>query len=193
MTSQERLLRTIHHQNAAIMYALTTIALVALVVIAAASDIRTRRIPNVLTVCAFLVALALRSFLGAGTLLDGLQGAGLALVLVLPLFALGAVGGGDVKLLIAVGAFIGPSGLLITLLATAIAGGVLAIAEGIRGGTIIPLLLNTGNLAKYCFTFGRSGSRPTLATQGSISVPYGVAIAVGSLAAWFLPLTEWVR
>jgi prepilin peptidase CpaA len=175
------------------MYAFSTTLLLVLVVLAAVSDIRTRRIPNVLTVCALFVALALRSFLGGGALVDGLQGAGLAMLLMLPLFALGGVGGGDLKLLVAVGAFLGPRDLLVALLVTAVAGGVLALGETIRRGVVLPSLLNTAGLARYFFTFGHSGSRPTLAAEGSVSVPYGIAIAIGSLTAWFLPLAEWVR
>jgi prepilin peptidase CpaA len=175
------------------MYVLSTSALVALVTLAAALDTRTRRIPNVLTVSALFVALALRSFLGGGALLDGVQGAGLAMLLVLPLFALGGLGGGDLKLLVAVGAFLGPRDLMVALLVTAVAGGVLALVETIRRGVVLPMLLDTAGFARYCFTFGHSGSRPTLGAEGSVSVPYGIAIAIGSLTAWFLPLAEWVR
>ena len=149
-------------------------------------DVRTRRIPNWLTASSFLVALAMRSFLGFDAVLDGLQGAGLALLLMLPLFALGAFGGGDVKLLVAVGAFMGPRDLLVALAATAVAGAVLAVAESARRGILLPLLLNTGRLAKYYLTLGRSGTRPELTTQGAVTIPYGVAIALGSSAVWFL-------
>ena len=175
------------------MYTFTTTLFVLLVALATVSDIRTRRIPNALTVSALLVALALRSFLGAGALVDGLQGAGLAMLLVLPIFALGGLGGGDLKLLVAVGAFLGPQDLIIALLATAVAGGVLALTEAIRKGVVLPILRDTANFAKYCVTLGYSGSRLTLGVSGSVSVPYAIAIGIGSLAAWFLPVAEWIR
>ena len=75
---------------------------------AAWTDYRSRRIPNVLTVTGLAAALVLRAVVGPGAILDGLVGALLAFVLTLPLIVLGVMGGGDAKLLIAIGAFMGP-------------------------------------------------------------------------------------
>lgn len=162
------------------------VTLFAVVLAGVWTDIRSRRIPNGLTVVALLTALALRALVGAAALLDGVFGAGLALVLLLPLFALGGVGGGDAKLLVAVGAFLGPMAFLVALLATAIAGGLMSLAWAIRRGVILPALLNTRGLLKYVFTGGRRGERTTLATPGAVSIPYGVAIAAGAMfAVWF--------
>jgi prepilin peptidase CpaA len=163
------------------------VAAVATVVLAAALvDVRTRRIPNVLTATALLVALVLRAFLGGPALLDGVLGAGAAFVVLLPLFAMGGVGGGDAKLLIAVGAFLGLKVFFIALLATAVVGGIMAILYSIRRGVILPLLLNTGGLMKFMLTFGRAGERPTRESTAVLSVPYGVAIAAGTLfALWY--------
>jgi prepilin peptidase CpaA len=162
------------------------IVLVAVLVLATWSDVRTRRIPNALTLSAFLFALVLRSVAGLDALADGLLGAGLALVFLLPLFALGGVGGGDAKLLTAVGAFLGVHGLVVALLATAIAGGVMALVFAIRRGVILPVLLNTGGLMKYVFTLGRAGERVQLQVPGTLSVPYGAAIAAGAcFALWY--------
>jgi prepilin peptidase CpaA len=161
-------------------------ALVVIMVLGMWLDVRTRRIPNGLTATAVMVALALRAVLGAGPLIDGVFGAGLALALLLPLFALGGVGGGDAKLLVAVGAFLGPKGFLVALLATAIAGGLLSTAYAARRGVILPVLLNTRELLRYVFTGGRSGERTTLEAPGTLSVPYGIAIAAGALfALWY--------
>lgn len=161
-------------------------ALVVIMVLGVWVDVRTRRIPNGLTATAVVMALALRAVLGAGPLIDGLLGAGLALVLLVPLFALGGVGGGDAKLLVAVGAFLGPHGFLIALLATAIAGGLLSAAYAAQRGVILPVLLNTKELLRYVFTAGRSGERTTLQAPGTLSIPYGIAIAVGALfALWY--------
>ncbi|HSK18061.1 MAG TPA: prepilin peptidase [Longimicrobiales bacterium] len=163
-----------------------SLTLLAVVLAAMWTDVRFRRIPNGLTVTALVAALVLRLILGATALLDGMLGAGLALVLVMPLFALGGVGGGDAKLLVAVGAFLGPKGFLVALLATAIAGGVMSLAWTARRGVILPALLNTRGLLKYVITAGRRGERTTLAMPGAVSIPYGVAIAAGAIfALWF--------
>lgn len=160
--------------------------LVVLLVAAAAWDLRTRRIPNVLTVSGLLIALALRSSFGLGAVMDGVQSAGIALLVVLPFFMLGALGGGDLKLLVAVGAFMEPMQFVLALLATAIVGGVLAVGESIRRGAMGSLLFNTAGLASHIITGGRLGHRSAIGASGAVTVPYGLAIAVGSLAVWFL-------
>jgi prepilin peptidase CpaA len=119
-------------------------------------------------------------------LATGLLGICLALTVLLPLFAMGGVGGGDVKMLAAVGAFLGPQQLLVALLATALAGGAMAVVYASMRGVILPALLNTRGLLTYVLTGGRSGERTTLQTEGAVSVPYGVAIAAGTLfALWY--------
>jgi prepilin peptidase CpaA len=169
-----------------LMGTLGSMVLVVVLAVATWSDVRTRRIPNVLTLSAFVFALVVRSVAGLDVLADGLLGAGLALCLLLPLFAMGGVGGGDAKLLTAVGAFLGVHGLLVALLATAIAGGVLALVFAVRRGVILPVLLNTGGLMKYVFTLGRAGERVQLQVPGTLSVPYGAAIAAGAcFALWY--------
>jgi prepilin peptidase CpaA len=158
-------------------------ALLTALTVGAVSDLRTRRIPNIVAIGALLAALVLRTFLGGSALLGGLAGAGVVLMLVLPLFALRGIGGGDAKLLIAVGAFTGTALLLPVLLATAVIGGLMSIAASARGGVLIPVLLNTRALLGNVVTLGRRGARTTLDTPGTVSVPYGVAIALGTLIA----------
>jgi prepilin peptidase CpaA len=160
--------------------------LVMVVAVAVWTDVRKRRIPNALTATALILALGLRAALGSGALLDGFLGAGLALVVLLPLFAMGGVGGGDAKLLIAVGAFLGPQQLFVALLATAVAGGVIAVAYAIRRGVVLPLILNTGGLVKYVVTLGHGGERTTRTSAGAVNIPYAVAIAAGTLfSIWY--------
>ncbi|HSJ24326.1 MAG TPA: prepilin peptidase [Longimicrobiales bacterium] len=163
-----------------------TVLLVLTVAVAAVMDVRTRRIPNVLTLSALGVALALRALLGWPALGAGLLGAGVALALLLPLFAMGGVGGGDAKLLVAVGGFLGLGGFITAVLATAVFGGVMAVAYATRRGVILPLLLNTGGLFKYVVTAGHGGERRTKESPGAVTLPYGVAIAAGTLfAIWY--------
>jgi prepilin peptidase CpaA len=157
--------------------------LVALVVVSAWTDLRTRRIPNAVTLGGVLAALSLRAFLGTGELLHGLIGIVLALVLLIPLFTMGGVGGGDAKLLIAVSAFLGANSFIVAFIATAIAGGAMALTYSIKRGVILPALLNTRGLLTWVVTGGRRGERTTLQMEGAVSVPYGVAIAAGTIFA----------
>jgi prepilin peptidase CpaA len=165
--------------------ALTT-ALVGLVLAAAVLDYRTRRIPNALVLAGLCVALVLRALQGGDAITAGLIGAAIGLGIGYGLFTLGVFGGGDGKLLMAVGAcFGGPDRMLGALLAIAVAGGGLGILWAVRQGVVLPVLLNTGRTLKYLLTFGRAGTLRTERSPGAISVPYGIAIAAGSLIWWF--------
>ena len=163
-----------------------TVAFFSLLGLAAWRDVRTRRIPNVLTVSGVMIALALRSFVGSAAVIDGLQGIGVALLLVIPLMALGGFGGGDAKLLLAVGAFMGPQSFLIALSLTALIGCVMALWEAWRSGRLYELTANTASLGLHLVTFGRRGRRRTLATEQATALPYGVAIAMGSALGWVI-------
>ena len=167
------------------MTTLVTVALVALLVLACWFDVRERRIPNVLTFAGAAAALLLRLALGWGSALEGAAGAGLAVVLALAPFALGFLGGGDVKLLGAVGAFMGTDRLLGALLLVAVMGGIIALLEAVRRRALRQALVNTYGFAKHWVLLGRTGVTARLESPESMSVPYGVAIAVGSLLWWF--------
>jgi len=145
-------------------------------------DLRERRIPNALTVGGLCAALVLRLVIDPATAVDGLQGAGLGLAVALPLFALGAFGAGDGKLVVATGAFLGWEGLPMALLITGAVGGLLSLAYAVRRGVIIPVLYQTRDVALYCATLGRAGERRTLSGSSATTVPYGVAIAIGAAA-----------
>jgi prepilin peptidase CpaA len=96
--------------------------------VGAAVDLKSRRVPNVLTGSLALTGLALALFhvtsIGiASALLGGLCG----LLLLLPGHVIGATGAGDVKLFAAFGTLLGPAGVLSAFIYTAIAGGMLAL------------------------------------------------------------------
>jgi prepilin peptidase CpaA len=162
-----------------------SVALSALMLAAAVCDVRTRRIPNVLTILGFAVAIGLRATAGPGAGIDGVVGAILAFVLCLPFFVLGVLGGGDAKLLMALGSFTGPRDLLMAMLVIASLGGILGAIDALRKGILLPVLYNCVNIVKHWATLGRRGTNRSLATAGALAIPYGVAIAVGSLVWWF--------
>ena len=88
-----------------------SVLLVLVLLVASWTDVRSRRIPNWLTVGGLIAGLAVRAWMGPGSVVTGVLGVALAAVLALPFFAAGALGGGDAKLLMAVGAFMGPADL----------------------------------------------------------------------------------
>ena len=165
---------------------LSAVGLVLTVAFGAAFDVGTRRIPNFITIGGLAVALVLRlSIGGVETLLSGLLGALLAFLFSFPLFMLKGMGGGDVKLLTAVGAFLGPFGTFVALLATALVGGVLAIAVSLQrrrlGSSLAGTFLVMRGLALKAISGGEVDAVPTLEAQDAVTVPYGVAIAVGAV------------
>lgn len=155
-------------------------------VLALVFDVRERRIPNWLVAAGLLAGLGLRAVQGMAPLGMGVAGAALALVLTFPLFLLRAMGGGDVKLFAVVGGFLGPLTFLYALVASALIGGVIGVASGLKNGVLVTALLRTRDLASRAATLGRKGERMTIDSPGAITVPYGAAIAIGSLAVWFL-------
>jgi prepilin peptidase CpaA len=150
---------------------------------AAAIDLRTGRIPNGLT-----FGLAAAGLLMAGTGANGISlGAALAglfvgALLMLPGHVLGATGAGDVKLLAAVGAIVGPAQIVNAFLLTALAGGLMAVAIAHRRGRLAATLSGTGRLVKA----PAETRRAVLAPGAGNRFCYGPAIAAGSVLAALL-------
>jgi prepilin peptidase CpaA len=163
----------------------TTAAFVVLMVLAGLLDLTSRRIPNALTVTAVAVGLVLRVPLGYLAVADGLLGAGLALVLTTPFFLVGALGGGDVKLLAAVGAFMGWRQLVGACLIIGLLGGVIALLDAIRRGILPSVLASTLHLILRWIWPVRSQESTSAMPTTPMTLPYGVAISVGALAWWF--------
>jgi prepilin peptidase CpaA len=163
----------------------TSGAFVAILLLAAGLDVRSGRIPNPLTLGGLMLGLLLRALGGVDALAHGLLGAGLALLLALPFFAVRALGGGDVKLLVVVGAFLGEGRLVGALLLIAILGGLIAVVEAVRRGVIVPVVLNSMDMMKRWATLGHKGTQRSLSSPGAVSIPYGVAIALGAIGWWF--------
>lgn len=165
---------------------LALVGLAVLVLLAVVWDVRERRIPNALTVTGLVLAIVLRSLEGPDALLQALAGMGVALAISLPLVFLGGLGGGDAKLLAAVGAFLGPGQLLIALAITALAGGIIAIVLAIHRGALYESLVGAGALVMNLFGGGVQRPRRTIRSPGALTIPYAVPIAIGVLTVWLL-------
>jgi prepilin peptidase CpaA len=159
------------------------VALAAGALTATIVDIRSRRIPNVLT--------ATMAGVGVGLAATGMSGISLAasigglvvgLALMLPGHALGATGAGDVKFMAAIGALVGFRLVVTAFLFTAIAGGILAVAVAMRRRRLSVTLAGTGRL------MGAPGdARREIRSAAPVSrFAYGPAIAIGSVLAALL-------
>lgn len=165
--------------------AAATVILVIFVCTAACWDASTNRIPNSITVTGLAAAFILRAPLGVESLLQGVGGFGLALVVSVTLFALRAIGGGDAKLLAAVGAFMGFSQIMGALGLIAVLGAAYAVLSIAARGLLPLLALNTLDLVKSWVSLGRAGERRKLETSAALTIPYGIPIAMGTLIWWF--------
>jgi prepilin peptidase CpaA len=164
---------------------LTLVHAAALVFAGAAcvTDLRDGRIPNLLTFGAIGVAFVVHAMLPQG---DGLAHVGLGmlagLAVFFPFFALGGMGAGDVKLMAAIGAWLGPMLAIMTALYGAVAGGVLAVALALSKGYLRTALRN---LWKLLMHFRVSGFKPspelTLEHNQGPRLAYAVPIFIGLL------------
>lgn len=115
------------------MHAVIALSALVLVGIAAVLDHRSQRIPNWLSYGGLMLALCLLGFSdGTKGLQFALSGAAVGGGILLPLWLLGGLAAGDVKLMTAVGAFLGPAAAVFATAATLIAGGLLGAAWLIR-------------------------------------------------------------
>ena len=170
---------------------LPMLPLLALLTWAAVQDLRTRRIRNWLTLSLAWsgligsVALAGRGLTVSPT--ESLSGilAGFALPFVL--FALGALGGGDVKLLAGVGAWVGPVNVLLVFVVAALVGLVIVVAQSVAQGRLVTLFRNSAVLLINLWHWSDLGSAHVAETgRGSRSVDRPLPYAVPVLAATVL-------
>ena len=156
-------------------------------------DFRTRKIPNWVTVPSFLLGIGLHvaasGWLGAKT---SLEGAGLALGLLLPFVLLRGLGAGDWKLMGAVGAFLGPLMFLFVLFGSLVISGLMAVVAIYRTRKVGETLRNVWILVRGFFSFGlRANPKISLDNPALLKVPFGVAVAISTLgcfcaARWML-------
>jgi len=159
-----------------------------LAVAAASTDIATRRIPN------RLVALGLAGALVAQCLLHGvlagalgwLAGAATGFCLLLPFYLLRGMAAGDVKLMLAIGAWVGAHMTFYIVLATFVAGGIGAIVFTLLRGRMRQMWANVRALIARRSQGTRADAADGPAEFASVgTLPYGVAIAAGTLGMLF--------
>ncbi len=158
----------------------------AVLVEAAVIDGRQLRVPNWLTFHFVVGGLVYACWTGGcEALLVSLAGTGVGLLSLLPLYAIGGMGAGDVKLMAGVGAWVGPWLALGAFVASALAGGLVALVMIAASGDIIRhwvMFQTIGHeiisIRNPCELAERAGQRK----KNMMLLPYAIPIAVGSIA-----------
>ena len=170
------------------LFTLKTAVVVGVGLAACITDLRSRRIPNVLTFGAAAAAVIY------GAVTGGWSGVGSALLgwvigaaaFIVP-FALGGLGAGDVKLLAALGAWLGPLGAFWVALYTGVAGGVMAIVVAIATGYLRRALSNLSLLLMHWRVWGlRPLSEVSLESSDGPRLAYALPIFVGLVTTLWL-------
>lgn len=160
--------------------------ILALVAVATFTDLRSRRIPNWLVLPFLALGIVVSTWLhGWSGLAQALAGMVLGGLLFGILAVLGGMGGGDVKLCAAVGAWIWWHQMLLALVLTGLVGGVMALCWAAAGGFLGELFRGTASLV---VDFGKRGMRPdpemNLENPRARKMPYAPAIAIGTLLSF---------
>ena len=161
------------------------ILLLLVVMGAGISDLRSRRIPNWLVGLGLLAGIGLNSFLyGTAGLWVALKGAGLALAIYFPLYALRAMGAGDAKLMAAVGSIVGPGNWLAIFFCSAILGGMIGlvlVATRKRFGRTFENIMFILREIAYLRAphIGREELR--VGHESAVSMPHGAVITLASM------------
>ncbi len=162
-----------------------SIGVIVVVVAAAVIDVRTKKIPNWLTLPSCVIGVCLNTFQeGLRGLEVSLLGFALGFSLLFFVYLLGGMGAGDVKLLSAVGAFLGPRLVFYAFVWMALSGGLMAVALIVSKRAVVKTSQNLKFLMSGWLT-GSSGrdSHLTIQNQSLHKLTYGVAIAAGTVMA----------
>lgn len=160
-------------------------------------DFVQHRISNLSTVGGLAIALSMR-FAGQGWdgLLDGLAGFAAAFCIYLPLYAAGWMGGGDVKLMAAVGGFLGWPTTLLAVIFSTFVGVAVALLIIAAGGGMGEYLSRYGQMFKLLFFTGQfKYVGPPPGSVATTRFPYAFTIALGTLATlwWAGRLAPFLR
>jgi len=157
--------------------------LVPLAVVVIYHDVRYRRIPNVVVLAALIAGLTINiSYGGWRGALSSLGGIGVAFIPMFLMHVFGAMGAGDVKLFAAIGAVVGLPLVPMTFVVVVLLGGLLAVYSMIRSRTVFSTM--HGVLRMFVGILpGWEMPRFSLPADRRHTIPYGVAIMIGSVVA----------
>jgi prepilin peptidase CpaA len=161
---------------------------VSICLVACVFDVRTRRIPNWLTLSGAVAGLLYHlATSGLGGLQTAAAGWVLGLLLLLPYFALGGMGGGDVKLMAALGAWLGPWETFWLAMYAGICGGVLGLIVAFTHGYVTRAVANVKHMLGYWATVGlQPVPGMTLETSSSPRLAFAIPILAGTMVTLWL-------
>ena len=154
------------------------LAALAVAIIAAIADLRSRRVPNWLTLSALILGFVWH--IAHGTWREAAWGALLGAVIYLPMWLAGGRGGGDVKLMAALGAWLGPSSWIQLFVLTALIGGIWALILVIAKRRLLSTLKNIGGILRSLVTGRRPAHR--LGNETALAIPHAAIVALAMLA-----------
>jgi prepilin peptidase CpaA len=161
--------------------------LASVLLVAGLTDLRSCKIPNWLTISAMAGGLFSHSLLnGLSGLMFSAKGLGLGLAMFLILYVVGGMGAGDVKLLAAVGSFIGAEGVLSAGIVAMLLGGLYAIAMMVSLWGMRASLEHIATIFKTCVLTGTTFG--TLASpKAQPQLRYALVIGLGTL------MSQWMQ
>jgi len=164
-------------------------ATAAFVALCIAGDVRARRIPNLLSGLGMATGIALNVvYFGANGFLASVGGLVFSVSLLLAPFAMGGLGGGDVKMMGAIGALLGPRVTPVALLLGLAFGGLVMVIHLARLGRLRQTMTKLATMASACVV-GRSLEplRVSAGQPGAIMLPYSVPLGLGTLVVLAAP------
>ena len=155
-------------------------------------DLRTRLLPDWLTIGGMVVGIILAGALGGWDgLLVGVGGMACGLAVFWLMWSLGMIGAGDVLLMGACGALLGWPLVVWGLIHSALMGAVVGLGYSVARGHFFRVFVNLWTVVAS--TFNAKRKRVSLAELPTDELPYGVAIALGCGWAALLPYVPALR
>ena len=162
---------------------LLTVLLLVIMSITVWTDLQHNRIPNIVSLGGIILGTVVHTYTsGIPGLISGLGGAAVGMGIFLPFYLSHGMGAGDVKLMGAVGAFLGPKYALLATGLSLGAGGILAILILIIRGGFKPLAERYMATLKCLFVTGKVSHMPPAPGEvAAMKYPYATAIGIGTL------------
>ncbi len=166
--------------------ALFSFCLIGILILASIYDLYYKKIPNWLTFSSLISGIIFQSaFRGHDGFIFSLQGIGIGFVITFIIYLAGGFGAGDVKLMAAIGSFVGPKEIFIIFIFSSLLSGIWAIALLSMHGFIFHTLKRYYNILKTLFFTHQFMYIPPLSGEKKLKIRFGIMVALGTLITEF--------